>query len=152
MKPTKIKSLACIASLTLTVALTVPTTFQNARAAEAGVPRFEPDPYWPKPLPNNWMLGQVSGIYVDSHDHIWVTSRPRTLDNNDKYAALNPPASRLLHPRAAGHRIRCRRATSFKDGAARARVTSGPTTNTACSSTTKTTSGWAATPKRTPTS
>ena len=58
-------------------------------AAQPGVPRFEPDPDWPKPLPHNWMLGQVAGIYVDSHNHIWVTSRPRTLDNNDKYAALN---------------------------------------------------------------
>jgi DNA-binding beta-propeller fold protein YncE len=51
------------------------------------VPRFEQDPYWPKPLPNNWMLGQVGGIYVDSHDHVWVTSRPKTLDENDTYAA-----------------------------------------------------------------
>ncbi len=50
------------------------------------VPQFEPDPSWPKPLPNNWMLGQVSGIFVDSHDHIWVTSRPRTLQDHDKYA------------------------------------------------------------------
>ena len=74
-------------------------------------PRFEPDPYWPKPLPNNWMLGQVGGIYVDSHDHIWVTSRPRTLDNNDKYAALNPPAGRLLHPRRRRCSNSIRRAT-----------------------------------------
>ena len=57
--------------------------------AQHGVPRFEPDPYWPKPLPNNWMLGQVSGVYVDSHDHIWVTTRPRTLDKNDTYLAQN---------------------------------------------------------------
>ncbi|HTB16797.1 MAG TPA: hypothetical protein VK708_01725, partial [Bryobacteraceae bacterium] len=47
-------------------------------AAAQSVPKFEPDPYWPKPLPNNWMLGQVGGIFVDSHDHIWVNSRPRT--------------------------------------------------------------------------
>jgi hypothetical protein len=39
------------------------------------VPKFEPDPYWPKQLPNNWMLGEVGGIFVDSHDHIWVNSR-----------------------------------------------------------------------------
>ena len=98
MKPVKPKHLAGIAFLALAVALTIPTTFDDARAAQAGVPRFEPDPYWPKPLPNNWMLGQVSGIYVDSHDHIWVTSRPRTLDNNDKYAALNPPQADCCIP------------------------------------------------------
>ena len=62
-----------------------------ATGGQKGLPKFEPDPYWPKQLPNNWMLGQTAGIYVDSHDHIWVTSRPRTLDNNDKYAALTPP-------------------------------------------------------------
>ena len=53
------------------------------------VPRFEPDPYWPKQLPNNWMLGQVGGTYVDAHDHIWVTSRPRTLDENDLYQSAS---------------------------------------------------------------
>lgn len=55
--------------------------------AQSGLPRFEPDPYWPKPLPNNWMLGQVSGTAVDAHDHIWVLHRPRTLDDHDKYGA-----------------------------------------------------------------
>ena len=67
-------------------------------AAAQSVPKFEPDPFWPKPLPNNWMLGQVGGIFVDSHDHIWVDSRPRTLDNNDKYAALNPPQADCCIP------------------------------------------------------
>ena len=54
--------------------------------AQSGLPRFEPDPYWPKPLPNNWMLGQVSGTAVDSEDHIWVLHRPRTLADHDAYA------------------------------------------------------------------
>ena len=58
-------------------------------AAPTGIPKFEPDPYWPKPLPNNWMFGEVSGVEVDSHDHIWVTHRPRTLSDHDKYAAAN---------------------------------------------------------------
>jgi hypothetical protein len=87
-----------LAFTALVVALTISTPLQQARGAQPGVPHFEPDPYWPKPLPNNWMLGQVSGIYVDSHDHIWVTSRPRTLDNNDKYAALNPPEADCCIP------------------------------------------------------
>src|SRR5580700_7719279 len=98
MKPVRLTPLTGIALLALAAALILPATFRNARAAEAGVPHFEPDPYWPKQLPNNWMLGQVSGIYVDSHDHIWVTSRPRTLDNNDKYAALSPPQADCCIP------------------------------------------------------
>src|ERR1700726_1380477 len=78
-----------LAFTALVVVLMISTNLQQARGAQPKVFHFEPDPYWPKPLPNNWMLGQVSGIYVDSHDHIWVTSRPRTLDNNEKNAALN---------------------------------------------------------------
>ena len=72
------------------------------------VPRFEPDPYWPKPLPNNWMLGQVAGIFVDSHDHIWVTNRPRSLDENDRYAQVHKadcclPAPPILEFDQAGN-------------------------------------------------
>lgn len=35
-------------------------------------PRFEVDPYWPKPLPNHWLLGSATGIAVDSRDHVYV--------------------------------------------------------------------------------
>jgi DNA-binding beta-propeller fold protein YncE len=95
MKP---KILAGTAFLALAALLVAPALHHKAAAAQRSVPKFEPDPYWPKPLPNNWMLGQVAGIYVDSHDHIWVTSRPRSLDNNDKYAALNPPEADCCIP------------------------------------------------------
>ena len=40
---------------------------------------FEFDPTWPKPLPNNWTLGNVVGVDVDSNDHIWVVHRPLSL-------------------------------------------------------------------------
>ena len=39
------------------------------------VPTFEVDPLWPKPLPNNWILGQTIGVAVDSRDHIWIIHR-----------------------------------------------------------------------------
>ena len=35
-------------------------------------PRFEVDPVWPKPLPNNWLLGSVTGVAVDARDHVYV--------------------------------------------------------------------------------
>jgi sugar lactone lactonase YvrE len=35
-------------------------------------PRFEVDPYWPKPLPNHWLLGSATGIAIDSRDHVYV--------------------------------------------------------------------------------
>lgn len=57
-------------------------------AADAKLPRFEVDPFFPKSLPNGWMLGQVSGTAVDRQDHIWVLHRPRTLDEHDRYGEL----------------------------------------------------------------
>ena len=46
-------------------------------------PNFVVDPSWPQPLPNNWILGQIGGLYVDPHDHIWIYNRPRTLTNEE---------------------------------------------------------------------
>ncbi len=44
-----------------------------ADAQSAGdVPTFEVDAAWPKPLPNNWAVGPVSGIATDARDHIWI--------------------------------------------------------------------------------
>ncbi len=79
-----------LAVLTVALAIGVAATalYYTPVAAQSGVPKFEPDPYWPKQLPNNYILGEVAGIYVDARDHVWVTSRPRTLDNHDQYAAL----------------------------------------------------------------
>ena len=38
-------------------------------------PTYEVDPLWPKPLPNHWLLGSVTGVAVDAQDHIWVVHR-----------------------------------------------------------------------------
>ena len=38
-------------------------------------PTYAADPLWPKPLPNNWILGSVTGVAVDSRDHIWIVHR-----------------------------------------------------------------------------
>ena len=49
-------------------------------AESSGVPRFRVDPFWPAELPNDWILGQASGVAVDDQDHVWLLHRPRTLD------------------------------------------------------------------------
>ena len=46
----------------------------EVRAKET-VPRFEVDPWFPKPLPEGWVTGQLSTVCVDAHDHIIVTNR-----------------------------------------------------------------------------
>ena len=56
------------------------------------VPQYTVDPFWPKPLPNNWILGQCSGIAVDpTNDHVWVTHRPGSLTQREAGQVQNPP-------------------------------------------------------------
>jgi len=57
-------------------------------AANAMAPRFEVDPYWPKPLPNHWVTGSTIGVSVDAQDRVWTIHRPNTVEDNFKAADL----------------------------------------------------------------
>ena len=46
-------------------------------------PGFVLDPAWPQSLPHHWVIGDVGGIAVDKHDHIWVYHRPRSVSSTD---------------------------------------------------------------------
>jgi len=76
---------AAIVSLAAVMALVGPAHADN------GVPQFQVDPFWPKPLPNNWILGQVSGIATDRYDRIWLVHRPGTLTTRERAAEQRPP-------------------------------------------------------------
>ena len=43
--------------------------------AAEGTPSFAVDPYWPKPLPDNWVTGEIGGTCIDSQDHVFVVTR-----------------------------------------------------------------------------
>ena len=64
------------------------------KAKGATTPNFAVDPSWPQPLPHRWILGQIGGLYVDHHDHIWVLNRPRSLTNDE--TGLEPPVKGAL--------------------------------------------------------
>jgi DNA-binding beta-propeller fold protein YncE len=83
---------AVLSGLLLTdVALQQAVEAQNG-AGMVRAPRFEVDPFWPKPLPNHWLLGAAIGVWVDERDHIWIIHRSSaTLNNNERGAELNPP-------------------------------------------------------------
>lgn len=64
----------------------------NRNVVHAGgvmAPKFEVDPFWPKPLPNNWVIGQTIGLSVDSNDHVWIIHRPGSLEPKESYLANN---------------------------------------------------------------
>ncbi len=69
-----------------------PTTVPAGEADK--LPQFLVDPFWPKPLPNNWILGQVANVHVDKRDHVWIIHRPNTLTDREVGAKQNPPISK----------------------------------------------------------
>lgn len=57
---------------------------ENASAQAKRAPRFEVDPFWPKQMPNNWVMGMTIGIGVSSDDHVWVIHRGNDPGNLDR--------------------------------------------------------------------
>ena len=51
-------------------------------------PKFEVDPYWPKPLPSGWVTGEVGGTCVDKQDHVFTLNRLN----------LSPKEEQISHP------------------------------------------------------
>ena len=98
------KTRASVALLALAIGLGAIYVVHDSTAAAqapkpgAGVPKFQVDPYWPKALPNNWTFGEFSGVAVDSHDHVWIDQRPRTLGDVEKYLTVNPPPGDCCRP------------------------------------------------------
>ena len=54
-------------------------------------PMYKVDPYWPKPLPNKWMIQQIPTMAVDKDDHIWVFNRSRQMTPDELGASTTPP-------------------------------------------------------------
>jgi DNA-binding beta-propeller fold protein YncE len=50
-----------------------------AQTLSPKIPVYQVDPFWPKPLPNGWGIGPVSGISADSRDHVWIVHRQETV-------------------------------------------------------------------------
>jgi hypothetical protein len=78
--------------LLATIAVCVlPSVRAQTPPASNAVPQLQVDPFWPKPLPNDWVLGQVSGVAVDSRGHVWIVQRPGSLSERERGAEQTPP-------------------------------------------------------------
>src|SRR5437016_142602 len=72
--------------------------------ATPSAPKFRYDPEWPKPLPNKWKMGGVTGLAVDKDDNVWVLDRPNDLTDIELEAELSPPiADCCVHPPSMIH-------------------------------------------------
>ena len=93
---------AAVAALLL---LPVAAGAQSARAAAAPgsptadrLPIYEIDPTWPPTLPNDWILGDIRGLFVDDRDHLWVIHMPSSLTPQEIGAAVKPPIADCCFP------------------------------------------------------
>jgi hypothetical protein len=85
-------------------ALGVLAVVLSLAAQEPAVPKFKFDPDWPKPLPNKWKMGGVTGLAVDKDDNVWVLDRPNDLTDIELEAELTPPlADCCVRPPAMIH-------------------------------------------------
>ena len=69
----------------------------SLEAQTPAVPRLTVDATWPKPLPNKWKMGGVTGLAVDKDDNVWVYNRPNDLTSLELQASESSDC-RLLHP------------------------------------------------------
>src|SRR5712692_10565901 len=56
-------------------------------------PKYKFDPDWPKPLPNKWKIGGITGLAVDKDDNVWVLDRPNDMRNLELRAETSPPTA-----------------------------------------------------------
>jgi hypothetical protein len=87
---TSIVLLSCAVLLTLDVS--------PQAQPRGGVPSFKVDPSWPLELPNNWILGAVTGVFVDAKGHVWVTHLPETLTEEETSIVQKPPIATCCAP------------------------------------------------------
>jgi DNA-binding beta-propeller fold protein YncE len=63
----------------------------SSSSAQTGIPKFEVDASWPKPLPDFWVTGGIGGVCVDSEDHIFVLNRGDLTSNELDAGQQAPP-------------------------------------------------------------
>ena len=64
----------------------------NVQSQTVQAPRFEVDPFGPKPLPNHWVIGSAIGVGVDSRDHVFIIHRgDSTLNQRTEAGADRTP-------------------------------------------------------------
>ena len=61
----------------VSIVTTVLVLLSGVVFTQGALPSYELDKSWPPKLPNNWVMGQMSSVAIDSHDHVWLLHRPR---------------------------------------------------------------------------
>lgn len=70
----------------------------GAASALAQTPVYQVDAAWPRDLPNDWIIGQVSGLAVGPDDTVWIVQRPRSISASEAGAVQSPPLAECCVP------------------------------------------------------
>lgn len=66
-----------------------------AREGSRVAPRYQVDPFWPKPLPapggHQWVTGEPGGSCIDSQDHVITVNRGNLTGQDGTTAVASPP-------------------------------------------------------------
>jgi DNA-binding beta-propeller fold protein YncE len=74
----------------------------SAATGSAGAaPSFLVDPAWPREMPDLWIMGSITGVFVDDRDHVWVTHLEETLTPEEISAVQDPPIGTCCRPAPA---------------------------------------------------
>ena len=87
----RMKLFSAAALLFITVACDSQTPQPAPEPTSGTLPEWEVDPTWPPTLPNDWILGDIRGLFVDENDHLWVVHMPSSLTRQEIGAAQDPP-------------------------------------------------------------
>src|SRR5262245_58366756 len=71
----------------LVLAAEVPPSASQAQQA----PKFVIDASWPKPLPKDWITGQLGGVCMGAQDQIFVVNR-RDITDEEKETSTSAPS------------------------------------------------------------
>ncbi|MGH9354586.1 MAG: hypothetical protein ACRD10_00470, partial [Terriglobia bacterium] len=96
---------AMSAALLLLVGISSPLMSQASAQAgrqTTGGPRFKIDPFWPQPVPDRWVTGEVGGTCVDAQDDVFIVNRGNLSAKEQINATKAPP---VIEFNAAGKMV-----------------------------------------------
>jgi DNA-binding beta-propeller fold protein YncE len=87
----RLQSFLVVASTSAALAAALGMLCPPALLGQGDAPKYEVDPYWPKPLPDRWVTGRLGGVCVDAQDHVFVVNRGDLQDKEALVATGAPP-------------------------------------------------------------
>jgi len=89
LRTTFLFAAAAVATVFLAAGRPAAEPFDSTQGGQAkpasNAPAFKVDPNWPQEMPNHWIMGAVTGVFVDSKQHVWVAHLPETLTEEELY-------------------------------------------------------------------